>query len=118
MMDFKLQDDDIAMDKGDFLIVEGPDELRQSVYIGMQTNQGEWFLNPDVGMDHSLFVGKSPNQEAMRAETVRAVMQEDRIRTVDEVQFAKDTKARKLMVSFKATAADGNTVEEEVDINA
>jgi phage baseplate assembly protein W len=118
MKDIQLLNDDIAMDKGDFLLVEGPEELRQTVYIGMQTNQGEWFLNPDVGMRHSTFVGKKPNEESMRAEVVQGVMQDDRIRTVGEVHFEQDSKARKLSVSFKATATDGTALQDEVNINA
>ncbi|TMV49354.1 DUF2634 domain-containing protein [Paenibacillus mesophilus] len=118
MKDFKLLGDDIAMENGDFVMVEGPDELRQTVYIGMQTNQGEWFLNPDVGMQHSTFGGKKPNEEAMRAEIVRGATQDDRIRTVDEVQFEQDSKARKLSVTFKATATDGTTIQEAVNIDA
>lgn len=118
MKDFKLLNDDIAMEKGDFVMVDGPDELRQTVYIGMQTNQGEWFLNPDVGMQHATFVGKNPNEEAMRAELIRGVMQEQRVRSVDEVRFKKDAAARKIAVTFKATAVDGATIEEEVEIDA
>jgi phage baseplate assembly protein W len=118
MKDIKLLGDDIAMDNGDFLFVEGPDELQQTVYIGMQTNQGEWFLNPNVGMRHSTFVGKKPNEEAMRAEVVRGATQDDRIRTVDEVQFVQDSSARKLSVTFKAAGTDGTTIEEGVNIDA
>ena len=118
MKDLKISNGDLVFEKGDLAIVEGEEELRQTVYIGMQTNQGEWFLNPEVGIRHAAFVGKKPNDEEMRAEIIRGVMQDERIQSVEDIRIERDTKSRKLTASFRATAASGESIEEEVTIGA
>lgn len=118
MKDFRLKDGDIAVKNGDFEMVKDSEELRQSVYIGMQTNEEEWFLNPDLGMNFSVFSTKPINEEAIRAEIMKGIFQDERIRTVDEIDITPDTKKRVLQVRFTATATDGSTIESEVDISA
>lgn len=118
MKDFALINGDLAFENGDFKTVQDTEELRQTVYIGMQTNEGEWFLNPDLGMNQRVFVGKKPNDEAMRAEIIKGAFQDERISSVDEIEIVRDTKKRKIDVSFRATAATGETIENEVNIDA
>lgn len=118
MKDFKIQNGDLVFEKGDLVMVEGADELRQTVYIGMQTNQGEWFLNPEIGIRHASFVGKKPNDEEMRAEIIRGAMQDERIQSVEDIAIERDTRARKVSVTFRAIATSGETVEVEVSIGA
>lgn len=118
MKDFKLQDGDLVLEKGDLVMIEGADELRQTVYIGLQTNEGEWFLNPEVGIRHSAFVGKKPNDEEMRAEIIRGAMQDERIQSVEDIRINRDMKDRKLTASFQANAAGGLAIDGEVTLNA
>ena len=118
MKDLKLKDGDLVFEKGDLAFVEGSDELRQSVYIGLQTNRGEWFLNPEIGIRHAAFVGKNPNEEEMRAEIIRGAMQDERIQSVEDIRIERDLKNRKLIASFRAVAASGESIEEEVTIGA
>lgn len=118
MKDLKIDKGDLIFVSDDLAVVEEADELRQTVYIGMQTNQGEWFLDPDMGIRHAVFVGKKPNVEEMRAEIIRGAMQDERIQTVDEIEINRDTKNRKVSVSFQATAAGGEVVGGGVEINA
>jgi len=116
--DFKISNGDLVFEKGDLAMVEGADELRQTVYIGMQTNQGEWFLNPEVGIRQSAFVGKKPNDAEMRAEIIRGAMQDERIQSVEDIKIERDTRSRKLTATFRATAAGGESIEGEVNIGA
>lgn len=118
MKDLKLHNGDLVFEKGDLVMVEGADELRQTVYIGMQTNQGEWFLNPEVGIRHAAFVGKKPSDEEMRAEIIRGAMQDERIQTVEDIRIERDPKSRKLTATFRATAVGGESVDGEVEIGA
>ena len=118
MKDYKIQNGDLVFEKGDLVMVEGADELRQTVYIGMQTNQGEWFLNPEVGIRHSAFVGKKPNDEEMRAEIIRGAMQDERIQSVEDIRIERDTRSRGLTATFRAIAVSGETIEGQVTIGA
>ncbi|WP_223068475.1 DUF2634 domain-containing protein [Paenibacillus caui] len=102
-----------------FEMIEGQEELAQCCRIGLGTNKGEWFLNPDSGLDYSLFVGKELNEAQLHDELTRGLLQEERIQSVDAVDFTIDRKARKMLVRFEATAADGTAVTlEEVQIDA
>lgn len=118
MKDLKLKDGDLVFEKGDLVMVEGAEELRQTVYIGMQTNQGEWFLNPEVGIRHAAFVGKKTNDEEMRAEIIRGAMQDERIESVEDITIDRDTRARKALVTFRAVATSGESIEGQVTLNA
>lgn len=118
MKDLKLKDGDLVFEKGDLAFVEGSDELRQSVYIGLQTNRGEWFLNPEIGIRHAAFVGKNPNEEEMRAEIIRGAMQDERIQSVEDIRIDRDSQKRKLTATFRAVSASGESVEGEVNIGA
>jgi Protein of unknown function (DUF2634). len=118
MKDLKLHDGDLVFEKGDLAMVEGEDELRQTVYIGMQTNQGEWFLNPEIGIRHATFVGKKTNDEEMRAEIIRGAMQDERIQSVEDIMIDRDTRSRKLKATFRAVATSGESVDGEVTLNA
>lgn len=102
-----------------FEMIGGAEELAQCCRIGLGTNKGEWFLNPDLGMDYSLFIGKEINETQLHDELTLGLLQEERIRSVEDVSFYIDTKQRTLSVSFSATGVDGNTVSlEEVQLGA
>lgn len=118
MKDLKLKDGDLVLEKGDLVVLEGADELRQTLHIGMQTNQGEWFLNPEIGIRHAAFVGKAPNDEEMRAEIIRGAMQDERIQSVEDIRFERDTRRRKFTATFRAVAASGESIDGEVTLNA
>jgi hypothetical protein len=116
--DLKLQDGDLVLENDDLAIVDGADELRQTVYIGMQTNRGEWFLNPEIGIRHAVFVGKNPNDEEMRAEIIRGAMQDERVQSVEDIVIERNTRERKVSVTFQAVATSGEAVDGEVTLNA
>lgn len=118
MIDFKMQDGDLVMDRGDIVAVEDKNELVQSAKIGVQTSQGEWFLNPLVGIDQSVILQKSPDHESIRAEITRELLENPRIQSVDEVTLSFHRSERKLDVLFKATGTDGETIESEVATGA
>jgi phage baseplate assembly protein W len=115
MESLRLEDDgDIG-----FELVSDQDELAQCCRIALSTNFGEWFLNPELGLDFGLFTGKNIDESRMRDALVRALLQEERIRSVDEVDFTMDMRARRLTVTFTATGMDGTTLTmEEVEVGA
>jgi len=114
MIDFKLDDGDIVMARGDIVPIEDKNELVQSAKIGTQTNQGEWFLNPLVGLDNAVILQKTPDIEAIRAEITRELLENPRIRSVEEVGISFNRSARKLDITFRATGTEGEQIESEV----
>jgi len=113
-----LQNGDLVFSKGALQMVEGPEEVAQSCRIILGTRRGEWFLNPDFGLDFDVFLGKSPVRDQMEDELRAALAQEPRIRSVDDITITADTRARTLLLTFTATAVDGETITEEVTIGA
>ncbi|KAF6618254.1 DUF2634 domain-containing protein [Paenibacillus sp. EKM102P] len=121
MQSFRLTTDgDLEFDSsGNLVMIEGDEELAQCCRIAIGTNAGEWFLNPDIGLAFRLFLGKLASEEEMRNELTRALLQEERIESVDDVTFSVDRAARLLTVTFKATGTNGEIIQQEgVSINA
>jgi len=113
-----LQDGDLVFAGGEFRMVEGPEEVAQSCRVILGTRRGEWFLNPDMGIDFDLFNGKAPNPEEMQDELRAGLAQEPRIQTVEDITITANKTDRTQLVSFTATAVDGQVISEEVDIGA
>lgn len=115
MLSFKLTaDGDLDInDRGELQLIEGNEELLQCCRIAIGTNQGEWFLNPEIGLRFRLFLGKNLNEEEMRDELTRALLQEERIESVDDITFEVDRAARAMTVNFIATGTNGETIQQE-----
>jgi len=103
-------------DRGNPIQVSGLEETRQEVEVYLQTNKDEWFLDPDLGINHSDFRGKNVSDDTMRVNIVDGLEQTDRFVSLDNINFVKDTKTRKLYVAFRATMTDG-IVNQEVNLN-
>ncbi|WP_211750240.1 DUF2634 domain-containing protein [Paenibacillus sp. Marseille-Q4541] len=99
---------------GELQLVSDQEEITQSARILLSINKGEWFLNPELGIDQRMFLGKDPSEGMMEDEIREALLEyvED-ITTIDEVTFIKDPKIRKLNVNFIATSITGETITNE-----
>ncbi|GAB6990848.1 DUF2634 domain-containing protein [Paenibacillus pini] len=114
MQSFKLTEGDIEFDStGNIVMIDGEQELAQCCEIGIGTNTGEWFLNPGLGITFSLFLGKHLNNEEMRSELTRGLLQEERIKSVEDITFDADERSRVMTVSFKATGISGELIHSE-----
>jgi len=112
LQSLKLVNGDITFENGELVIIEGGEELAQCCRVGLGTNSGEWFLNPELGIEFMLFLDKNPNEEEMRDELMRGLLQEERIQTIEDVQFSVDHKARTMTISFTAMSVNGEKIEE------
>lgn len=93
-----------------FELVSGADELAQSCRISIGTNKGEWFLNPELGIPFSKFLGKQVSEEEMRSELTAGLLQDSRIQSIERIEFTIDYKTRKLVVNFSATSLNGEEI--------
>nr|WP_216855391.1 DUF2634 domain-containing protein [Paenibacillus alba] len=92
------------------VLLDGAEELAQCCEIVLGTNQGEWFLNPLLGIDFSKLNGKKISPEEAKEEIRKGLRQESRIKTVDEIRVELDTKSRESLITFKATSAEGQVI--------
>lgn len=103
---------DVVIKNGDIEMIDGNELLRQTVEKVMSTNNGEWFLNEDEGINYHVILTKSPDEDAVRAEIVDALLQVDE--TFILQSFSMKRVERTLKIKFSATNDDGDEVGGEV----
>ncbi|WP_419882798.1 DUF2634 domain-containing protein [Peribacillus sp. B-H-3] len=120
MRALKIMDGDIVIDEnGEFVMIEGDEELAQAVEETLETRKGEFFLEPEHGLVFDNILGKEANQDEALEDIVEAVSQEDRIASVEEVIFNDDLQARTRSISLVLRKEDGETLSiKDVNIDA
>lgn len=63
MQGFKLNNGDVVIENGVIQMTSGGDLLRQTVETVLNTNKGEWWLNPDEGINFSNILGKHTDSQ-------------------------------------------------------
>ncbi|TQK41976.1 uncharacterized protein DUF2634 [Brevibacillus sp. AG162] len=114
MIDFEVDEtgDFILDGQNDLQMVDGDEELCQCVADILSTNLGEWFLNPQGhGFRRFEVLGKKFNKDLVTEELVAAVLQEDRVSSVEEILWEFDRTKRSLSGRFRFTKLDGSVVE-------
>lgn len=119
MISPKLKEGDLVIENGELVMIEGDEELVQSVLSVLQTRKGEFFLVEEHGVFLDNLLGKEANQEEARDDIIEAISQDERIASVEDVTFADDRKDRIRSVSLKLRKADSDALMiEGVDFNA
>lgn len=111
MKTLALLSGDLLFENGDFKIDEGEKEVAQCIAISLGTNLKEWFLNEESGLDFKRVLEKSTKDEA-RAEVMRVLSQEERIKEINSVEINDANRVRK--INFVVTLMDGTVIREEV----
>ncbi|MBH5316698.1 DUF2634 domain-containing protein [Paenibacillus sp. GSMTC-2017] len=114
MESLKMEGGDLVIQNGDFQLIRGHEEVIQCCRHEIATNVGEWFLNPSMGINYDLFVGKQTNEDMMRSELQQALLRDERIESVDSIHFETDRKARALQISFMLIGKNGESYRGEV----
>lgn len=105
---------DLVFDgQNNLVMVEGEDEIVQSIRLLLGTNTGEWFLNPQHGLVYEHLQVKVPDMERIRAEVMLALDQEPRISEVEDLQIDFDRQSRMLTICFRTTTQNGDVIEGE-----
>lgn len=117
MRTLKVQNGDIVISAGEFAMIDGDEELAQSVRMTIETARGEWFLNEDFGMFRDPFESKPYNEEEIRASIIEAATDDTRIASVENLALVFDQAVRSLAVELVLQKTDGDTITiEEVEI--
>ena len=107
----KIVDGDLVFENGDVVMVEGDEELAQSLQTVFQTNKGEWFLNENHGLDRSPFLTKKFD-EAMATDAIaEATVQEERVQRIENISFKREV--RSLTVDATFIKEDGQPLQLE-----
>lgn len=96
--------------------IDGDGELMQSVRLLIQTNLGEWFLNPEFGFDRSVILGRKYDPNVITDELYAAILQEERIAAVESINLDFNRSTRKLKIDFVLVKQDDNLLEGSVTL--
>lgn len=117
METFKFENGDLAIDgAGNVVMVEGDDEIAQSVEMILTANKGEWFLDEEFGLDYSEITDKSKTEKDIRFALREAIYQEERIAEVEFTSLIIDHNKRTLDVRLRLTKVDGRVLGVGVSI--
>lgn len=118
MKTFKIVNGDLVFDgQGNLVMVEGKEEIGQSIERVLTTNIGEWFLNFEHGLDYSEIQGKGRDIEGIKLAITEAILQEERVSEVEKIDLSLD-KDRHLKINVTVRLQEGDTLEisEVIDI--
>lgn len=117
MKDFKLDlNGDLVIEQGQLPLISGTDELLQKIRQVLGTNQGEWLLNPQEGIDFSVLLSRKPNSDLVRDTIKNALLQVDPELELLQFNSSYDTHARRLAVAFKFRDASGAVREVSTNV--
>lgn len=116
MKSLKIEGGDIVIEKGDFVMIEGEEEEAQCIERVLTTNQGEWFLNTLHGMDYSQIFAKPFDEDRARLSIIEAIHQEQRVESVEEIEFQFDRADRHMNIYIRVKMNSGNTIEEVIPL--
>lgn len=107
----KIIDGDLVFENGDVVMVDGDEEIIQSVQTTFQTNKGEWFLNTDFGLDRSPLLTKRFDEALAIDAIAEATAQEERIQRIENISFKRE--GRSLTVDATFIKEDGQPLQVE-----
>ena len=91
--------------------IDTVNRVRQAIRCRLQTVQGEWYQNPDIGVP---FFGevtvKNPNLVTLKHLFTSVIAGVDGVKTVDSIDLSFSQGTRVLYITFAVTATDGTTV--------
>lgn len=113
MKSFKIDETgDLVIKDNEIEIVDKKDEILQQLRLIFKSNQGEWYFNPEYGLNYKNILTKKPNFDLIRDEIKNGLSQCSDVMSIDYVDVSFDKNLRKLIIEFQATDVDGNTITE------
>jgi hypothetical protein len=107
----KIVDGDLVFENGDVVMVEGDEELAQSLRTVFQTRKEEWFLNSEHGLDRSPLLVKKFDEVLAADAIAEATVQEERVQRIENISFKRE--GRSLMVDATFIKEDGQPLQLE-----
>jgi phage baseplate assembly protein W len=107
----KLVDGDLVVENGELVMIDGDEELAQSIRSILETRKGEFFLEPEHGLSFENLFGKTAYPDELRDDIIEAVSQEPRVESITNVQIFDNRETRKRSVNLTIQKENGEEVE-------
>ena len=101
---------DVVIENNAISIVTGNELIRQKVWAVLKTNLREWFFDWDQGVDFDNLIGKGINEDLVRYEIEKGLVQVDKTFKITEFVYTVDKAARAATVTFKVQTDNGEEV--------
>ena len=109
MIDFALDDLDLAIENNDLVMIDGAERVRQHVEIKLSLWAGEWFLDTEFGTPYlSDILGKQISLGASVAALKKSILEVDGVQTITRFDYTFNRAARNLDVDFDVQTPYGN----------
>lgn len=96
---------DLVLSSGDFQYVRDINLTVQKTRLILSTNQGEWTLNPEEGINFRVILIKNPNYDQIFDTVLDGIHQVDEDMQITDYSF--DLKDRHLVMNFTASLPNG-----------
>lgn len=104
---------DLDFVNNNFVLVTGITALRDRIFTNLRTFQGEWFLDPALGVPYFEQVfGKQVNVGALYTIFSGAIRRTRGVAALNRLEFDLNNSTRQLNIQFNVTANDGVKLEE------
>lgn len=108
MKAFKVDDKgDLIIENGDLVMIDGDEEITQSMERRLSTNKNEWFLDLDFGLDYEAIRGKGVTRDRVELAITEAIYQDERIEDAALIVNEVDNSSR--VSDMKVIARVGDT---------
>lgn len=108
MKAFKVDDKgDLIIENGDLVMIDGDEEIAQSMERRLSTNKNEWFLDLDFGLDYEAIRGKGVTRDRVELAITEAIYQDERIEDAALIVNEVDNSSR--VSDMKVIARVGDT---------
>lgn len=110
-------DKDIYFDESGPVMIDGLDEIKQSINNILTTQLGTW-IDEDVGLDYGWLIGGYDENAALSA-IQEAIMQDQRVIEILNIDPSYDEKNHRVDFSLQINTTLGSLdFKKEVDVNA
>lgn len=106
---------DIAIDSGNFRLIDNKERIAQQLRITLWEWLGEWFLDARDGVPYREYIlVKNPNMKHIRQVISDNIMKVAGVNRIDELNLNYDPKSRTLIVDFAVDTDEGQIIKTEV----
>lgn len=108
-MDLKLSgSDDLAIEMGGLVLVDGVDAIAQDVRTRLRFFKGEWFLDERVGLPYyGTILVKNPNMAVVKSIYQKAIATTPGVESVTSLDLSLNIGTRTLRITFQAVTVEG-----------
>lgn len=109
---------DLVFDRrGRLQMVSGMEARKQRLRLRLGTQTGEWFLDSRLGVPWMELAEKGTSRESLRAEMMKAIMADEEVERIENLQIGRITSDRHLTIEFTARLRNGDRLTDVVEVD-